>query len=45
MVVGKNCGDSGLLAHEFRDSDGIRFGEGPPREGSMVLLVPAVKEG
>ena len=44
MVVGKNGGDSGLLAHEFGDRDGIRFGRGSPREGSMVLVVPAVKE-
>ncbi len=45
MVVGENGGDSCLLAHEFGDCDGIRFGGGSPREGSMVLLVPAVKEG
>jgi hypothetical protein len=45
MVVGENGGDSGLLAHEFGDCDGIRFGGGSPREGSMVLLVPTVKEG
>jgi hypothetical protein len=45
MVVGENGGDSGLLAHEFGDCDGIRLGGGSPREGSMVLVVPAVKEG
>ena len=44
MVVGENGGDSGLLAHEFRDCDGIWFGGGSPREGAMVLVVPAVKE-
>jgi hypothetical protein len=45
VVVGKNGGDSGLLAHEFGDCDGIGFGGGSPREGSMVVLVPAVKKG
>ena len=45
VVVRENGGDSGLLAHEFRDRDGIRFGRGSPRERSMVLVVPAVKEG
>lgn len=45
MVVGENGGDSGLLAHEFGDRDGIRFGGDSPREGAMVPLVPAVKEG
>ena len=45
MVVGENGSDSGLLAHEFRDCDGIGLGGGSPGEGSMVLLVPAVKEG
>ena len=44
MVVGKNGGDSGLLAHEFGDCYGIRFGGGSPREESMVFVVPAVKE-
>jgi hypothetical protein len=44
VVVGENGRDSGLLAHEFGDRDGIRFGRGSPREGSTVLLVPAVKE-
>jgi len=45
MVVGENGSDSGLLAHEFGDCDGIGLGGGSPREGSMVVAVPAVKEG
>jgi hypothetical protein len=45
VVIRENGGDSGLLAHEFGDRDGIRFGRGSPRERSMVLVVPAVKEG
>jgi len=45
VEVGENGSDSGLLAHKFRDCNGIGFGGGSPREGSMVLVVPAVKEG
>jgi hypothetical protein len=45
VVVRENGGDSGLLAHEFGDRDGIRFRRGSPREGAMVLVVPPVKEG
>ena len=45
MVVGENGGDPGLLAHEFRDGDVIGGGGGAPRKGTLVLLVPAIKQG
>ena len=45
MVVGEDGGNAGLLAHEFRDGDGVGLGEGTPRERALVFLVPAVEKG
>ena len=44
-VVGKNGGDTRLLAHKLRNGDVVGGGRGAPREGSLMALKPAVEEG
>ena len=45
VVVGKNGGDAGLLAHEFGDGDMVGGGRGAPGERSLMVAEPAVEEG
>ena len=45
VVVGKNGGDAGLLAHKFGDGDMVGRGRGAPGERSLMAAEPTVEEG
>jgi hypothetical protein len=45
MVVRKNGGDPGLLAHEFGNGDVVRGGGSAPRKGALVVFEPAMEKG
>ncbi len=45
VVVGKNGGDAGLLAHEFGDGDMVGGGRGAPGKRSLMVAEPAVEDG
>ncbi len=44
-IVGKNRGDTRLLAHKLCDGDVVGGWGGAPREGSLMALKPAVEVG
>ena len=45
MVVGKNGGDSSLLAHKFGNGDVVGGGGSAPGKGALVVFEPAIKKG